>query len=160
MSVCNEGGPGYPERHHRHLAGAAWCAAGPSAPVRVSTTSTLSRQCGGPDFSENFRLHSFLSFFFEDNCSAVLCWFLLYVCISHRYTCAPSPSTSPPPPGPHRAPRELPGLHGCVPLAVGVTHAVCVCQCHSLNLSHPLLPPYDYVLILTVSIQFLLKWIV
>ena len=91
--VCNAGGPGSPELLHSHLAGAAWCAAGPSPPVCVSPDGVAAqasqRICGCILFS-GFSV-------FEDSCSTVLCWSLLSACTSPMHMCpAPRPGPAPP----------------------------------------------------------------
>lgn len=154
MSVCSAGGPGSPERLHSLLAGTAWCAAGPS-PLSVYlprprspdgvVAQTSPRICGCILFS-GFSV-------FEDNCSTVFYWFPPSACISHGYTCAP-------PPRPRPAPWVLTKRRGALRCAAAscspsVLHTQCACQFHA-QLALPLLPP-GHVLILTVSIQFLLK---
>ena len=61
--------------------------------------------------------------------------------ISYKYAYIISFLNLPPTPlGHHRSPSWAPVLYTGFPLAIYFTHGIHICQCFSLNLSHPLLP--------------------
>ena len=105
----------------------------------------------------------------EDNCFTILCWLLPYNRVNHpQIHICPLPPEPPPTPIPshpsrlHRAPGWAPCAHTAASHWLSILHMVVYrCQCHSLDLSHTLLPLlclksvlYVYISIPTLKIPF------